>query len=197
MCDHAPNEIPTFRPARVAEPAAKQNSDRQRILTVKTGDQTDFWRETFYGFVRDDGHFGFTEVTGDFSAAVSFAGDYTELYDQAGMMIRLNAETWLKAGIEYTDGQQHLSVVVTRGVSDWSVLPLTAPPAEIKLRLTRLGECGAGTNVVRRRGKLHDAAARRTDRRRASAGRGDVLLAETFRLSGEVSGARGRPPSRH
>ncbi len=109
------------------------------VLTVKTGDQTDFWRETFYGFVHDDGHFGFTEVSGDFSAEVSFAGDYTELYDQAGMMIRLDAETWLKAGIEYTDGQQHLSVVVTRGVSDWSVLPLTTPPAEIKLRLTRLG----------------------------------------------------------
>ncbi len=111
-------------------------------LTVTTGDQTDFWRETFYGFVRDDGHFGFTEVSGDFSAGVSFAGDYTELYDQAGMMIRLDAATWLKAGVEYTDGQ-HLSVVVTRGVSDWSVLPLTGfmpvPPAEIKLRLTRLG----------------------------------------------------------
>lgn len=112
-------------------------------LAVETGDQTDFWRETFYGFVRDTGHFGFAEVSGDFSAEVSFAGDYTELYDQAGMMIRLDAETWLKAGIEYTDAQQHLSVVVTRGVSDWSVLPLAGfrplPPPEIRLRLTRLG----------------------------------------------------------
>ena len=135
-------------------------------LTVKTGDQTDFWRETFYGFVHDDGHFGFTEVSGDFSAEVSFAGGYTELYDQAGMMIRLDAQTWLKAGIEYTDDQQHLSVVVTRGVSDWSVLPLTNPPAEIKLRLTRLGGAvlvqasldGGATYTMLRLAALTDAA---------------------------------------
>ncbi len=109
------------------------------VLTAETGDQTDFWRETFYGFVRDNGHFGFTEVSDDFSAEVSFRGEYAELYDQAGMMVRLDAETWLKAGVEYTDAQQHLSVVTTRGVSDWSVLPLADPPAEIRLRLTRLG----------------------------------------------------------
>ena len=109
------------------------------VLTAETGDRTDFWRETFYGFVRDNGHFGFTEISGDFSAEVSFQGEYTELYDQAGIMVRSDAETWLKAGVEYTDAQQHLSVVATRGVSDWSVLPLAVPPAEIRLRLTRLG----------------------------------------------------------
>ena len=26
-------------------------------LTVVTGDRTDFWRKTHYGFIRDDGHF--------------------------------------------------------------------------------------------------------------------------------------------
>lgn len=107
-------------------------------LRVTTGHETDFWRETFYGFIHDNGHFGFVEVAGDFSAEVSFRGDYQALYDQAGMMLRLDATTWLKAGIEYTDGQQHLSVVVTRGVSDWSVLPLSTPPADVRLRLTRL-----------------------------------------------------------
>lgn len=111
----------------------------ENVLTVETGSKTDFWRETFYGFIHDDGHFGYTEVTGDFSAEVTFRGDYQALYDQAGMMLRLDETTWLKAGIEYTDGEQHLSVVVTRGVSDWSVLPLVTPPDEVRLRLTRLG----------------------------------------------------------
>ena len=109
------------------------------LLTAETGDRTDFWQETFYGFRRDNGHFGFVEQSGDFSAEVTFSGEYRELYDQAGMMVRLDENTWLKAGVEYTDGQQHLSVVATRGVSDWSVLPLANPPAEIRLRLTRLG----------------------------------------------------------
>ena len=26
------------------------------VLTVVSGDRTDFWRETHYGFIRDDGH---------------------------------------------------------------------------------------------------------------------------------------------
>ncbi len=110
-------------------------------LHVETGPDTDFWRETFYGFVHDNGHFGSVPVTGDFSAEITFRGAYEALYDQAGLMLRLDAQTWLKAGIEYTDGLHHLSVVVTRGVSDWSVLPLTEAegPSEVRLRLTRLG----------------------------------------------------------
>lgn len=108
-------------------------------LTCVTGDQTDFWQHTFYGFVHDNGHFGFTEATGDFSAEVSFRGAYAELYDHAGLMLRLDSSTWLKAGVEYTDAQQHLSVVVTRGTSDWSVIPLSSPPTAVSLRLTRLG----------------------------------------------------------
>jgi len=53
-------------------------------------------------------------------------------------MIRLNEQTWLKCGIEYLDGVQQASVVVTRDCSDWSVLPLPDPPA-IWLRVARHG----------------------------------------------------------
>jgi regulation of enolase protein 1 (concanavalin A-like superfamily) len=130
------NAIP-FKTLSWLNPSKQQVIDD--TLSVTTGQETDFWRETFYGFIRDSGHFGFVEAAGDFSAEVSFRGDYQALYDQAGMMLRLDETTWLKAGIEYTDGQQHLSVVVTRGVSDWSVLPLATAPDEVRLRLTRLG----------------------------------------------------------
>ena len=114
-------------------------SYEQGVLRLRTGDKTDFWRETFYGFVRDSGHLYHREVTGDFTARVSFRGAYEALYDQAGLMLRLDADNWIKAGIEYTDGLQHLSVVVTRDASDWSVLPLPEAPQEIDLRLTRHG----------------------------------------------------------
>ena len=109
-------------------------------LTVVTDDDTDFWQKTFYGFVHDNGHFGYTEVTGDFSLELSFSAAYDALYDQAGLMVRFDPETWLKAGVEFTDGLQHLSVVVTRGASDWSVIPLYTPPDEVRLRVTRLGK---------------------------------------------------------
>lgn len=108
-------------------------------LTLTTGEKTDFWRETFYGFVRDSGHAWLAPVSGDFSAAASFKGTYRELYDQAGLMLRVDAKHWLKAGIEYTDGLMHFSVVVTREVSDWSVIPLHATSVDtaVFVRITR------------------------------------------------------------
>ncbi|MFO1210040.1 MAG: DUF1349 domain-containing protein [Amaricoccus sp.] len=114
-------------------------ADADGTLTVATGDRTDFWRRTHYGFVRDDGHFRHVAADGDFSATVDFRGDYEALYDQAGLMLRLDAETWVKAGIEYVAGRRMLSAVVTREVSDWSTMPLMSDAAWVRLRLTRIG----------------------------------------------------------
>jgi len=109
------------------------------VLTVVTGDRTDFWRETHYGFIRDDGHFRYRPATGDFTATLAFRGAYAELYDQAGMMLRLDERNWVKAGIEFVDGQPMLSAVVTRDFSDWSSMPLPVGPDWLRLRLTRIG----------------------------------------------------------
>jgi regulation of enolase protein 1 (concanavalin A-like superfamily) len=75
--------------------------EERGVLTVMTGDRTDFWRKTHYGFVRDDGHFRHVAAPADFSAAVTFRGDYHALYDQAGIMLRLDERNWIKAGIEF------------------------------------------------------------------------------------------------
>jgi hypothetical protein len=64
-------------------------------LTLTTGEKTDFWQDTFYGFRRDDGHFLGCAVTGDFTASVTFDAAYEQLYDQAGLMMRSDAENWL------------------------------------------------------------------------------------------------------
>ena len=111
-------------------------------LNVTTGNKTDFWRKNFYGFIRDDGHFFYHEVEGDFSAEVVFIGNYQELYDQAGLMLRVDEENWVKTGIEFTDGNMHLSAVVTRDYSDWSVAAIDYNVQdEITIRLTRHGDC--------------------------------------------------------
>ncbi len=89
-------------------------------LRITTGDRTDFWRETHYGFIRDDGHLRFRSVEGDFTVELQFSGNYQELYDQAGLMLRIDERNWIKAGIEFVAGRQMLSVVVTRDFSDWS-----------------------------------------------------------------------------
>lgn len=108
-------------------------------LTLKTDARTDFWRKTFYDFVRDSGHAYLRPVSGDFSASATVTGKYETLYDQAGLMLRLDDSNWIKCGIEHTDGLMHFSVVVTREVSDWSVIPLhgIAPSDPLFVRLTR------------------------------------------------------------
>ncbi|MET2829133.1 DUF1349 domain-containing protein [Mesorhizobium shangrilense] len=107
---------------------------------VRTGKETDFWRETFYDFWRDNGHFLHQTVEGDFSAEVTVKGNYEVLYDQAGLMVRLSETHWIKAGIEYTDGLMYFSVVVTNDASDWSLATIPADPNGVRIRLTRHAE---------------------------------------------------------
>ncbi|MBN1678680.1 MAG: DUF1349 domain-containing protein [Anaerolineae bacterium] len=120
------------------EPPVWETQDNR--LLVKSGPKTDFWRKTHYGFIRDNGHFYSQDVTGDFVAGVKLSGNYNALYDQAGLMVRLDDRVWLKFGIEYVGGVQNLSVVVTRDFSDWSVVPVPHTPPTVWLRLIRRAE---------------------------------------------------------
>src|SRR6476661_1422881 len=113
--------------------------DQGQTITVHTGPQSDFWRTTHYGFIRDSGHFYYRPVAGDFTAEVEVRGGYRDLYDQAGLMVRQDAHTWMKCGIEFVEGVQQASAVVTRKYSDWSVAPLAANPPAIRLRVVRRG----------------------------------------------------------
>jgi uncharacterized protein len=125
------NEPPTWR---------EQLEKQDRTIYVTTGAKTDFWRKTHYGFIRDDGHFYYQPVTGDFTAQVKITGQYQVLYDQAGLMVRENETTWLKCGIEYVEDVQNVSAVVTRDFSDWSVVPLVQPPTSLWLYIQRRAE---------------------------------------------------------
>jgi regulation of enolase protein 1 (concanavalin A-like superfamily) len=97
-------------------------------LSVDVEPETDFWRTTHYGFIRDSGHFAFETLEDE--VALRFRGDFAAQYDQAGLMLRVDAEHWIKAGIELADGRAWLSVVVTNGVSDWSRQPAPQPDAD-------------------------------------------------------------------
>lgn len=107
------------------------------IITITSGAKTDFWRETHYGFIRDNGNFLYQQVTGDFVVEVKVSGAYHELYDQAGIMVRLDEKTWLKCGIEFVEGTQQVSAVITRDYSDWSVMPIPQNPTSIWMRVMR------------------------------------------------------------
>lgn len=109
-------------------------------LSVTTAAHSDFWRKTHYGFIRDNGHFYYQDAPGDFILEVRVDGQYKDRYDQAGLMLRVDAANWIKTGIEFFDGHQHVSAVVTREFSDWSVIRLAAPQPSLWLRVTRVAE---------------------------------------------------------
>lgn len=110
------------------------------VLTLTTGENTDFWQGTLYGFHRDDGHFLALDAPDEFDAVLTFESPFDTLYDQAGIMLRQGPATWVKAGIEYSDGVLNFSVVVTNGVSDWSVQPVPGEAGPFTIRLIRKGD---------------------------------------------------------
>jgi len=109
---------------------------REDELEVTTDAASDFWRETHYGFTRDSGHFLAFATGGAFSAQVRIRANYEHLYDQAGMMIRLDAKHWLKAGVELSDGRAMLSSVLTNERSDWATGPFVGDAGDFQMRIT-------------------------------------------------------------
>ena len=105
-------------------------------LRVVTDARTDFWRETHYGFTRDNGHFLSREVVGAFSAQLRVKARYEALYDQAGIMVRLDDAHWIKAGIEWSDDAPRLGSVLTVGRSDWATRTFDGSASDFWLRVT-------------------------------------------------------------
>ncbi|MBP1179399.1 DUF1349 domain-containing protein [Methylobacterium sp. PvR107] len=108
-------------------------------LLVVTDRATDFWRETHYGFIRDTGHFFAVNTGSAFTAQLRIRANYEQLYDQAGLMVRISKEYWVKAGIELSDGLPMISSVLTLGKSDWSTASYNGDASDFWLRATISG----------------------------------------------------------
>ncbi|MCZ4431235.1 DUF1349 domain-containing protein [Agrobacterium sp. SOY23] len=106
------------------------------VLQLTTDKNSDFWRETYYGFTRDSGHFFGMQWQGDFTASLRVQGNYEELYDQAGIMVRIDGSRWIKAGIELSDGAACIGSVLTVDRSDWSTTAYSGDPRDFYLRVT-------------------------------------------------------------
>lgn len=117
------------------EPAQWSVSEESLSMTVTP--QSDYWRISHYGFTVDDAPFYYAEYGGEFEAKVKISGDYKTRFDQAGMMLRIDHENYIKAGIEFVDGKYNLSTVVTHHTSDWSVTSLDKPVDFIWIKAVR------------------------------------------------------------
>ena len=110
-------------------------------LEIWTMPQTDFWQRTHYGFRNDNGHCLFREVTGDFSMTTQVEFRPTAVYDQCGLILRVDENNWIKASTEYIgEASSKLgSVVTNRGYSDWATQDISSSVKTLWYRASRRG----------------------------------------------------------
>lgn len=111
-------------------------------LVVRPSGGTDFWQRTHYGFQADSGHFLSVDVPFDFECFADVRFHPVHQYDQAGLMVRVSADCWLKTSVEYEpDGPSRLGAVVTNGgFSDWSTQDFPSAIDAVGLRIVRRGQ---------------------------------------------------------
>lgn len=115
----------------------EQWSIKNNALTMQVTPQSDYWRISHYGFTVDDAPFIYTTRGGEFEVKVKISGNYKVRFDQAGLMLRIDKENYIKAGIEFVDGKYNLSCVVTHHTSDWSVIELDKPVEAVWIKAVR------------------------------------------------------------
>ncbi|MFC9973135.1 DUF1349 domain-containing protein [Spirillospora sp. NPDC127200] len=120
-------------------PPAHARDGGDLLVTAERG--SDFWRTTSYGFERDSGHALLAGLAAEAAVEVSFVAAFTDQFDQAGLLLRVDDRTWIKAGVEFADGVPQTGAVVTREVSDWSVAPVPAwAGRSVTIRASRSGD---------------------------------------------------------
>ena len=89
---------------------------------------------------------------------VEFTADFSAQFDQAGIFVRVSAERWVKAGVEFADGSPSIGAVVTDERSDWSLAPVPEwAGRRVLVRVSRSGDAltvrarpeGGPTQLVR------------------------------------------------
>jgi regulation of enolase protein 1 (concanavalin A-like superfamily) len=126
-------------------------------LKVTAVHESDFWRNTSYGFVHDSGHALLTDFPAGTSMEVSFILDYSGQFDQAGIIVHSDSQHWIKAGVESADGLPQVGAVVTSINSDWSLAPVvdwfgkevTVRASRTADALTIRARCGEDDQLIR------------------------------------------------
>ena len=123
------------------QPKSFTISDDQ--VEIVTKPHTDLWQRTYYHF-RNDNAPVFQMETEEkfFSFTVKTEFESKHRFDQCGVVMYLDSENWLKASIEYENGEfQHLGSVVTNlGYSDWATTAIDASIKSMWYRFSRREE---------------------------------------------------------
>lgn len=113
-------------------------ADRLRVITDR---HSDFWSLTHDGAERQSGHFFGARVTSGFTAQLRVAARCKNQGDHAGLMVRIDEQFWLRAGIGYFDDTPQLLSVLTQGRSDLALGAPLGEREEVWLRVTLSQGC--------------------------------------------------------
>ena len=105
-----------------------------------TKPNTDLWQRTYYGFQNDNAPFAQIKIDEKyFSFTVKVKYFSKRRFDQAGVILYLDSDNWLKASVEYeNENIQRLgSVVTNNGFSDWATVDISSDINEMYYRLSR------------------------------------------------------------
>lgn len=111
-------------------------------LEMVTRPKSDFWQRTHCGERRDNGHCLLTTGEGNFAAMTCVEAEFVSRYDQCGLMLRVDAENWIKVSTEREDDRiSRLGAVVTNlGYSDWSSQDISSQIQKFWYRVHRSGD---------------------------------------------------------
>jgi regulation of enolase protein 1 (concanavalin A-like superfamily) len=114
----------------------------QSWLQVDPGAKTDYWQQPQHNIHSDNGPFLFTEMAGNFILTTHVRMNPANQYDQAGLMVRLAPECWLKTSLEFEVGipSKLGSVITHQGFSDWATQDFAGRHPELDFRIRREGD---------------------------------------------------------
>jgi regulation of enolase protein 1 (concanavalin A-like superfamily) len=131
--------VAEHQPAAFASMEGLFDTEEGAALVLKPAGSSDFWQRTHYGFQADNGSLLYAEADYDFRMETRVRLSPRHQYDQAGLMVRISPDCWIKTSVEHeTDQPSVLGAVVTNGgFSDWSTQEFQGDTVE--LRVDRAG----------------------------------------------------------
>lgn len=118
----------------------KNYTIKETEIVIDTEPGTDFWQRTYYGFQNDNAPALLIKTSEQyFSFLVRTEFDSRHRFDQCGVIVYQNSESWIKASIEYENEtfQRLGSVVTNLGYSDWATTDIPASQKYMYYRLSR------------------------------------------------------------
>lgn len=118
----------------------KNYTIKETEILIDTEPGTDFWQRTYYGFQNDNAPALLIKTSEQyFSFLVRTEFDSRHRFDQCGVIVYQNSESWIKASIEYENEtfQRLGSVVTNLGYSDWATTDIPASQKYMYYRLSR------------------------------------------------------------